>query len=814
MAKRLQEKPRKQRSLRGMARHGLSILMAMVMVISLIQISAFADNQYAIGAQITLDSNDSSKLPTNIPDNAYWDGPQVPPAYITGEPTCGKEEHTHITATSCAHTHTADCYEDQWVPCTIDANPDHYYELTGHLGNPWGHRVDTGETYDALKAEYGAWTEKSVCTHECSAEAGCVTEDMLCKDCALDEHTHNTDPNSEDCCYEVVPAQYTWTLTEKGTMDNGMVVTGADVNVEEYHFLNSALAEMKAEAEANDSRLTQKGVTFTELKVEFQDGYKVNAGPIIGMWRATVQGITDHRQPENISGVTLYYYNWLKVQRYSYTFTPDQLRAILYEAPCGQVLDYAEVFLKDAPSTSTYYTVTFDYGYEFEEGVSTSYEYVKEGETVAEITPNRSGYSFDGWYLNDAKYDFSTPVTGDITLTARWTESTDPDPVTEVTNFYISLDGTVRDYVDENNNEVVAGHDTSYFSGSVYTGEMAATNHDYTLVGKANEAASTDAAIRALAPNTLKSIPSDDSVFAALRADAKMQAYCAANGMDINSITAANYNIYWYVVKCEDDGWHVDGVLVEKGEQPGYPVDYTVIHEYYTDGTKTGEVSQPLSGHVGDKVNAADLKKQLTDAQGNTYSYTSASAESIILTEDAATNKITLRYDRTTGGGNPGGGDTYYTLTVKYLEEGTDEELAPSYTSRIKAGTPYDVTAQTQVAIEGYIISDVIGKVEDNINGNVEIIVYYTVYIDDGETPLNPGPGGDGSGDGDTDIGDIEVPLDPGTGNGGTDIGDENVPLVPATGDNLALWVLAAVASAAGLVYLTVTGKKREQENG
>lgn len=43
MAKRIQQKPRKQRSLRGMARRGLSILMAMVMVISLIQISAFAD---------------------------------------------------------------------------------------------------------------------------------------------------------------------------------------------------------------------------------------------------------------------------------------------------------------------------------------------------------------------------------------------------------------------------------------------------------------------------------------------------------------------------------------------------------------------------------------------------------------------------------------------------------------------------------------------------------------------------------------------------------------------------------------------------
>ena len=169
----------------------------------------------------------------------------------------------------------------------------------------------------------------------------------------------------------------------------------------------------------------------------------------------------------------------------------------------------------------------------------------------------------------------------------------------------------------------------------------------------------------------------------------------------------------------------------------------------------------------------------------------------------------------TSGGG--GGGTTYYTLTVKYLEDGTDEELAPAYTQSIAAGRSYDVTAQTQKTIDGYDISKVTGDdVSGFMSGNREIIVYYTVNIDDGETPLDPGPGGDGSGDGDTDIGDGEVPLDPGTGNGGdgTDIGDENVPLVPATGDNMALWVLAAVVSAAGLVYLTVTGKKREQENG
>ena len=812
MAKRLQEKPRKQRSLRGMARRGLSILMAMVMVISLIQISVFADSQYEIGAQITLDSDDSSKLPTNIPDNAYWDGPEVTPAYITGEPICGKVEHTHITETSCAHLpHTDACYEDVWVPCTPEANPDHYDDI---FGNPV-HKLGQGD-YDWKKVDFGTWKEELVCSHQCSAEAGCVTKDMLCEDpCPVVEHTHNTDPNdSEGCCYEVVPAQYTWTLTEKGTMDNGMVVTGADVNVEEYHFLNSALAEMKAEAEANDPKLTHRGVTFTELKVEFQDGYEVNAGPIIGMWRATVQGITDHRQPENISGVTLYYYNWLKVQRYSYTFTPDRLRAILYEAPELQALDYAEVFLKDATSTSTYYTVTFNYGYEFEEGITTSYEYVKEGETVAEITPTRSGYSFDGWYLNDEKYNFNTPVTGDITLTAKWTESTDPDPVTEVTNFYISLDGTVRDYVDENDNKVVAGHDTSYFSGSVYTGEMTATSHDYTLVGKVNAAADTDKQIRAL--TTLKDVPKDADVFAALQKDEKMQAYCNANEMDISTITSENYSIYWYVVKYENDGWHVDGVLVEKGEEPNYPVEYTVVHEYYTDGKETYETSQTLSGYVGDEINAAELEKKVTDDQGNTYTYASASPNSITLTDNATANVITLRYERTTDDGNPGG-TTYYTLTVKYLEEDSNEELAPAYTQSIAAGRSYDVTAQTQKTIDGYDISKVTGDdVSGFMSGNREIIVYYTVYIDDGETPLDPGPGGDGSGDGDTDIGDGEVPLDPGTGNNGdgTDIGDENVPLVPATGDNLTLWVLAAVASAAGLVYLTVTGKKREQKKG
>ena len=49
----------------------------------------------------------------------------------------------------------------------------------------------------------------------------------------------------------------------------------------------------------------------------------------------------------------------------------------------------------------------------------------------------------------------------------------------------------------------------------------------------------------------------------------------------------------------------------------------------------------------------------------------------------------------------------------------------------------------------------------------------------------------------------VEVPEDV------VDLFDEEVPL---TGDNMMLYVVAAVASATGLVYLTVSGKKREEE--
>jgi len=58
---------------------------------------------------------------------------------------------------------------------------------------------------------------------------------------------------------------------------------------------------------------------------------------------------------------------------------------------------------------------------------------VKNNDTVNEPTsPTRSGYNFEGWYINNVLFDFSTKINEDITLTAKWVakESENTDKIT------------------------------------------------------------------------------------------------------------------------------------------------------------------------------------------------------------------------------------------------------------------------------------------------------------------------------------------------------------------------------------------------
>ena len=76
-----------------------------------------------------------------------------------------------------------------------------------------------------------------------------------------------------------------------------------------------------------------------------------------------------------------------------------------------------------APEAPVTHTVTFDAG----EGSAVAAQKVEDGKAAAKPDdPAREGYTFAGWYSDAGctrAYDFSTPVSGDVTLYAKWTKN-------------------------------------------------------------------------------------------------------------------------------------------------------------------------------------------------------------------------------------------------------------------------------------------------------------------------------------------------------------------------------------------------------
>ena len=63
------------------------------------------------------------------------------------------------------------------------------------------------------------------------------------------------------------------------------------------------------------------------------------------------------------------------------------------------------------------FAVTFDIG----DGTKTEPTLVEYNNPVPErAAPIKSGHTFTGWYLGEEKYNFDTPVTAPLTLTAKW----------------------------------------------------------------------------------------------------------------------------------------------------------------------------------------------------------------------------------------------------------------------------------------------------------------------------------------------------------------------------------------------------------
>ena len=197
----------------------------------------------------------------------------------------------------------------------------------------------------------------------------------------------------------------------------------------------------------------------------------------------------------------------------------------------------------------------------------------------------------------------------------------------------------------------------------------------------------------------------------------------------------------------------------------------TVIHEYYyktMTGTAENTVTQTIPNQeVGKPFTADRVLNNII-----TMKYLRVDSEPIITPPTS--------YD-------------YYTVTVNYYDKATGEVIHTAYTKTQREYTDYDVTAQDKIAIEGYTYVETTGDaLTGTLNGNKVINVFYSkdADIDDPNTPTTP--------------------ADP-----GSDIGDDDVPTTPAqppkTGDSMGLWIAAALVSGMGLVWLALSGKKREE---
>ena len=67
-------------------------------------------------------------------------------------------------------------------------------------------------------------------------------------------------------------------------------------------------------------------------------------------------------------------------------------------------------------------TITFDYNYG-NDSIAQMSRAIEPGSTVQEFEETREGYTLDGWYIDKEctkKFDFSTPITEDIRIYAKW----------------------------------------------------------------------------------------------------------------------------------------------------------------------------------------------------------------------------------------------------------------------------------------------------------------------------------------------------------------------------------------------------------
>lgn len=158
------------------------------------------------------------------------------------------------------------------------------------------------------------------------------------------------------------------------------------------------------------------------------------------------------------------------------------------------VLILSALFISACSCSKIKYEVTFDI-----DGKETVVNVNKgdKAETIEE--PKKEGYTFDGWYLGEEKYDFNKEVTSDLKLVAKWTKNNvqeEPEtPVktkTYIVKFNTDSESVINDLKVKKNDKVTKPSDPVkngykflgwYLNGKLYNFDKKVTKN-ITLVAK------------------------------------------------------------------------------------------------------------------------------------------------------------------------------------------------------------------------------------------------------------------------------------------------------------------------------------------
>ena len=206
-----------------------------------------------------------------------------------------------------------------------------------------------------------------------------------------------------------------------------------EVIVKEYHLMNRNSFWAYFEKAIYEKASGAWGIVLNGMQIVDKDDIStwrqadIQAGNIYNVYAGRDGSTSDFIQPDDVDHITLHGTYATKSQWWAHSFSVDIPRSefeIVSHDSQSDTQSYAEIYFAGEAPQPDVIDVTFDLGYEPDEGARTFDVPVIEGSTVKEALAVRDGYDFLGWFAPDAEtpFDFETPINAPITLTARWAE--------------------------------------------------------------------------------------------------------------------------------------------------------------------------------------------------------------------------------------------------------------------------------------------------------------------------------------------------------------------------------------------------------